>query len=1314
MPQGALGLGHGKPWRDIPEWKKLSPAERLVRLIQQPFGLEDGGQVKVLELAKDELYLTAEPDPRKRVIKIPPHVEAAALLDKAKSLARPGEKQPQLVFYPVGTKPEERTEWNRRILSDQVVMEVNDAPTAITTATEQGIQAVRVVTASPGYVAGLDNRFPGAALVAAADLDHQPSIASSRPMLAAARAKKYTPTDPLFKNQWHLSNSGSIHINPRSAWDTYRGAGITVAVVDDGVQLTHPDLAANMDSRSLHYDYNDNDTNPAPFTQGANTLHDRHGTACAGLLAADNNSVGGVGVAPDVSLVGIRLIAAPATSLDEANALGSDTDLIQLKSNSWGPPDEPNVIGSMDSLVANALRNAAVNGRNGKGTIYTFAGGNGREDGDQSNKDAYANNIHTIGVAALSSTGAAASYSEYGPNILVSAPADRVTTTDLIGSAGYKTNSDYTTDFGGTSAATPIVSGVIALMLQANPELGWRDVKEILLRSSRRVNSTDTAWISRAGGKYNIAPIKHNSKYGGGMVDAGAAVTMAKSWANLGLMSSLVVTDQNSAKIPDNNTTGITRNFDFSTQDPVRVEMVEVRLNATHEYRGDLEVRLTSPSGVISTLVTSTPADDSDKGYFNWTFSSNRFWGDSSVGVWKLNVRDLASPDVGNYLNATVRLHGVVTTPAELTTTHESHYFKLSGETVDLTAEGAGDGEILYTWKKSTTIVKSDTTGVYNIPRVSSTHAGNYTLTASNVTGQDTTNFGISIITPPPAAPIFSEGTDIILTVGSVLAAGKVATYQWRKNEINLVNDDPSLPTARVLGATSPKLVIRQSRDGDQGTYSCLVTIDGETRLLPESLVALRFKPQIQLTELPTDWIVSGAVAPLNLNILNEVTKVTITGLPAGLSYNTRTGEIFGTPSASVVNKLITIKVTNAAGSTTRTFLLNVAALDEQNYGNFSATIARNADPAANSNYGGRIYSLVIGRNGYFTGSLQMGSATAFPFKGRLAASANADSTTTVTIKRKLPLSALTLNFSISRETGEIIGNIYDATATWNANVTGQRATPSLTRAARHNFFLTAQEPSLNAETVPLGSGAGYVTYSAKTGNVTVALRLADGSVVSRNSVCGATGKVPLFYMLYGNRGSLLGNLTLTDNLSPALDTVSADLSWNKTGPSSSKDKLYPAGFDFGVSNTNLLLAEGSEYNKPIKPTILWGLPTVAVDQTQVQLFFNGANLETSAYYIADPNVFNLSLRIDDNHKVYLPALNTAKVTVKLNSSTGEVSGTLTLKDGLPVVTRTLSYYGIISLQHQRAKGYFILPQLPTSSTQAGQWQLLPHIMGEN
>jgi hypothetical protein len=69
---------------------------------------------------------------------------------------------------------------------------------------------------------------------------------------------------------------------------------------------------------------------------------------------------------------------------------------------------------------------------------------------------------------------------------------------------------------------------------------------------------------------------------------------------------------------------------------------------------------------------------------------------------------------------------------------------------------------------------------------------------------------------------------------------------------------------------------------------------------------------------------------------------------------------------------------------------------------------------------------------------------------------------------------------------------------------------------------------------------------------------------------------------------------------------------------------------------------------------------------------------------------------------------------VKLNSSTGEVSGTLTLKDGLPVVTRTLSYYGIISLQHQRAKGYFILPQLPTSSTQAGQWQLLPHIMGEN
>jgi subtilisin-like proprotein convertase family protein/subtilisin family serine protease len=1309
VPQGTPGLKDGKPWRDIAGWDTLAPAERLVRLIQQPFGLEDRGRVRVLELAKDELYVRTEADPKKRVTKIAAKQEVTALLDEAAKLARPGQKQPQLVFYPLGTKPEERTEWNRRVLSDQVLLEVNDVPAAVASAKLKGVQEVREVKASPGYVAGVDNRFPGAALVAAAELDAVPSVASARPMLAAAVSKKYTPTDPLFSKQWHLSNAGSIHINPKTVWDTYKGAGITVAVIDDGLELTHPDLAANIDPRSLHYDYNDEDSNPSPYTGGSDASEDdSHGTSCAGLVAANNNTVGGLGVAPDASLVGIRLIAGFPTPLDQADAFGADGDLIHIKSNSWGPPDDPETLGEAEGVVVNAWKNAAVNGRGGRGTIFTFAGGNGRGFGDQSNKDAYSNNMHTIGVAALTSTGAAASYSEYGSNILVSAPADGVTTTDLSGADGYSRSSAYTSTFNGTSAATPIVSGVVALMLEANPLLGWRDVKEILLRSSKKVNSADSGWISRAGGKYSIAPIKHNSKYGGGMVEAGAAVAMAQTWTNLEEMNSLIITNSVSGRIPDDNTTGISRDFDFGSQPPVRVEMVEVRFNATHEFRGDLEVRLVSPSGVSSTLVSPTGFDSSDEGYFNWTFTSNRHWGESSLGVWKLFVRDLAGEDVGTYINATVRLHGVDTMPAELLSAPDEHYFKLSGESLELSASGSGTGEILYTWKKKTTVVKSDTTGEYNLSSVTSANGGDYSVTVANVTGQESRSFGVSVVTPPPAEVIFNEGADMTMSVGAVLPTGMQATYRWRKNGTDLLHEDPSTPTAHVVGAHSSKLVVRKCVDGDQGAYSCVVTINGEARLLPETAASIRFKPQIQRADLPADWIVSGAVAPLSLDILNEVTKVTITGLPKGMSYNSRTGEIYGTPSAPVVNKLITIKVTNAAGSTTRTFLLNIAPLDEQNYGSFAAIVSRNESVLANSNYGGRIYSLSISSSGSFTGSLQMGAATVLPFKGRLAASVGADATAVVTIKRKLPLTALTLNFSISRETGELTGNVSDATGTWNADISGQRATPSLTRGARHNFYLTPQEPLLSAEAAPMGSGAGYVTFSAKTGTAKVALRLADGTVISRSSVCGLDGQIPLFYMLYNNKGSVHGSLTLTEFAAPALDAVSGELSWNKTGPSSTKDKVYPAGFNFGVGNANTLIAEGSEYSKPTSPTILWGLSPVLVGESQLQLFFTGASLEASSLYLEDANAFNLPLRVDEKHKVYLPAVNTGKVTLKLNSSTGEVSGSLTLKDGLPVVTRTLKYYGIISMQHQRAKGYFTLPQLPTTSTQAGLWQLLP------
>ncbi|MBC7240323.1 MAG: S8 family serine peptidase, partial [Chloroflexi bacterium] len=180
------------------------------------------------------------------------------------------------------------------------------------------------------------------------------------------------------------------------------------------------------------------------------------------------------------------------------------------------------------------LQQGATTGRNGLGTIYVWAAGNGGAGGDNSNYDGYANSRFTLAVGSLDANGRQAWYSEPGANLFVSAYADGITTTDITGDNGYNVtgnadgdplvNTDYTSIFAGTSAAAPVVSGVIALMLQANPNLSYRDIEYILAQTARQVDPTDPDWTVNAAG-YHI-----NHKYGFGAIDAAAAVQAAKNW----------------------------------------------------------------------------------------------------------------------------------------------------------------------------------------------------------------------------------------------------------------------------------------------------------------------------------------------------------------------------------------------------------------------------------------------------------------------------------------------------------------------------------------------------------------------------------------------------------------------------------------------------------------------------------------------------------------------------------------------------------------------------------------------------------------
>jgi len=374
------------------------------------------------------------------------------------------------------------------------------------------------------------------------------------------------PTDPLLAYQWHLINSGqqvgnpdyqAIYgvagedINVAPAWNMgYTGAGVTVGVIDSGIQMNHPDLAANINT-ALGWDFLQNFGNGAAGgnPQANVLLRDpsiAHGTAVAGLIGAvANNGIGGTGVAPGVSLVPMRLIDAnllTAAQYNQAvvNAFRYQSNEIDITNNSWGPADI-RVLGGPTPEILLALRDSVISGRNGLGQIHVWASGNGAGSGapggfqglgflDSASYDGYVNSRYTIAVTGVDHDGfynnvdgTVTSYMEAGPSVLVAAPTGSngignniaddtglgsgLWTTDLTGTqaSGYGgfnvapnpvtgqeydrdflADTDYTSRFNGTSAAAPIVSGVIALMLEANPNLNWREVQEILVRSARQ------------------------------------------------------------------------------------------------------------------------------------------------------------------------------------------------------------------------------------------------------------------------------------------------------------------------------------------------------------------------------------------------------------------------------------------------------------------------------------------------------------------------------------------------------------------------------------------------------------------------------------------------------------------------------------------------------------------------------------------------------------------------------------------------------------------------------------------------------------
>jgi proprotein convertase subtilisin/kexin type 2 len=481
-------------------------------------------------------------------------------------------------------------------------------------------------------------------------------------------------SDPLYDDQWHLDNTGQMggtvgeDLNIDNVWSTNKGTGIHTRIVDDGLEIAHPDLTDNIKSGASVNVLGGGD--PTPVNGG-----DAHGTACGGIVSARDNSIGVRGVAPRGLLSGYNYLQS-GTLTHEVGAMQTSISTVDVSSNSWGPVDGVGQLVPPPSQWESAVETGLSTGRGGKGTVYVWAAGNGAQGGDNSNHDGYANFYGVMAICGINkTTGKYVSYSEPGANLWVCAPTDDIATTDLAGSSrGYNvtgspsefSNRDYTKVFNGTSASAPMVSGAAALILKANPNLSWRDVKLIIAQSARKNypssgGANEDTWVTNGAG-FNI-----NHDYGFGAIDVKAAVNLAATWTNVGTLQT--DTETRSVNQALGNGTGQSSTSVTVSSSPVtKIEFIEVTVNATHPNWGDLEIILERDGGSFISYLTKQhdcfdpqfqTLDKCTVSGGTFRFGVSRHLGESANGTWFLKVSDKKTgADSGTLNSWTIKFYG--------------------------------------------------------------------------------------------------------------------------------------------------------------------------------------------------------------------------------------------------------------------------------------------------------------------------------------------------------------------------------------------------------------------------------------------------------------------------------------------------------------------------------------------------------------------------------------------------------------------------------------------------------------------------------
>ena len=429
----------------------------------------------------------------------------------------------------------------------------------------------------------------------------------------------------------------AAHLNVSSVWGTATGSGVNIALLDDGVDGSHSDLAGAYNA-ALSYDFMTDTAGGSPVLDT-----DNHGTAIAGIIASADGGPS-TGIAYNAELASYRLTSLdpdlPLESATVANALGfglDDIDIYNVGFNYgvelYHPGDE----------VVGAMRTGVTEGRDGLGSIYTYGAG-----GADSNYDALANSRFSIAVGSVDASGNPTSAP--GTATLVSGFAgyNDILTTDRIGTDGYSVG-DYTDvddqGFGGSQAAAAQLSGVIALMLEANPTLTYRDVQQILVENS-----------SNWGSSYD------QDGTGWGTVDAQAAVQAASSWTRHVAPEAVVGSGTVNSFALDLGATPQASQVESAVNiasDIGSVEWVEVTLYGIPGDWDGNEVKLTSPSGEESFLSRQhTATSDGSALASGWTFTTAAHWGETSGGEWTLTLSNPATGQIGTWGAWDLKVYG--------------------------------------------------------------------------------------------------------------------------------------------------------------------------------------------------------------------------------------------------------------------------------------------------------------------------------------------------------------------------------------------------------------------------------------------------------------------------------------------------------------------------------------------------------------------------------------------------------------------------------------------------------------------------------